>query len=184
MLSAIAQAPRGIASPIIVADSRGVRACRDLHARPRGATTSGTGSGDEERRTFHRYDRGKKQDAVSRATGGGLHNARSICCYLRRAPIGPRSLASQTLRRWLTREAEKYPAWRSPRTRGQGKNIDEFIRVLYRSTDDDSGSGLLIRCPRTTTKIVPGHRLLQLFAFLAARYKSRSHGSGRRQDWC
>lgn len=83
----------------------------------------------------------------------------------------------QTLRQWLTREAEKYPAWRSPRTRGQGKNIDEFIRVLYRSADDDSGSGLLIRCPGTTTQIVPGHRLLQLFAFLAARYKSRSQGT-------
>ena len=82
----------------------------------------------------------------------------------------------QTLRQWLTREAEKYPAWRSPRTRGQGKNIDEFIRVLYRSANDDSGSGLLIRCPETTTKIVPGHRLLQLFTFLAARAKWRSRG--------
>ena len=85
----------------------------------------------------------------------------------------------KTLRQWLTREAEKYAAWRSPRMRGQGKNIDEFIRVLYRSADDDSGSGLLIRCPATTTKIVPGHRLLQLFAFLAARAKSRSRGKER-----
>ena len=86
-----------------------------------------------------------------------------------------------TLRQWLTRKAEKYPAWRSPRTRGQGKNIDEFIRVLYRSADDDSGSGLLIRCsyPATTTKIVPGHRLLQLFAFLAARAKLQSRGRER-----
>lgn len=84
-----------------------------------------------------------------------------------------------TLRQWLTREAEKYPAWRSPRTCGQGKNIDEFIRVLYRSADDDSGSGLLIRCPGSTTKIVPGHRLLQLFAFLSAQAKSRSRGRER-----
>ena len=81
----------------------------------------------------------------------------------------------KTLHQWLTRKAEKYAAWRSPRTRGQGKNIDEFIRVLYRSEDDDSGSGLLIKSG-TTTKIVPGHRLLQLFAFLAARAKSRSPG--------
>ena len=82
------------------------------------------------------------------------------------------------LRQWLTRKAEKYPAWRSPRTRGQGKNIDEFIRVLYRSPDDDSGSGLLIRCrrPATTTKIVPGHRLLQLFSLLSARDKLRALG--------
>ena len=85
----------------------------------------------------------------------------------------------KTLRQWLTREAEKYPAWRSPRTRGQGKNIDEFIRVLYRSADDESGSGLLIKCSATTTKIVPGHRLLQLFAFLAAEAKSRSQGKER-----
>ena len=85
-------------------------------------------------------------------------------------------VAEQTLRQWLTREAEKFPAWRSPRTRGQGKNIDEFIRVLYRSEDDDSGSGLLIRRRDTTTKTVPGHRLLQLFAFLAAQAKSRSRG--------
>ena len=85
----------------------------------------------------------------------------------------------KTLRQWLTRKAEKYPAWRLPRMRGQGKNIDEFIRVLYRSSDDDSGSGLLIRCPATTTKIVPGHRLLQLFAFLAVQTKVRSRGRER-----
>ena len=78
------------------------------------------------------------------------------------------------VRRWLTRSAETWPAWRSPRTRGQGKNIDEFIRVLYRGDEDDSGSGLLIRCPGGTTKIVPGHRLLQLFAFLAVQRKARS----------
>ena len=88
-------------------------------------------------------------------------------------------LQGKAPRQWLTREAEKYPAWCTPRTRGQGKNIDEFIRVLYRSADDDSGSGLLIRCPGTTTKIVPGHRLLQLFAFLAERAKSRSMGRQR-----
>ena len=82
----------------------------------------------------------------------------------------------KSLRQWLTRKSERYPAWRLPRMRGQGKNIDEFIRVLYRSADDDSGSGLLIRCPETTTEIIPGHRLLQLFAFLAARAKSRSQG--------
>ena len=90
-----------------------------------------------------------------------------------------KAIGQLTQRQWLTREAEKYPAWRSPRTSGQGKNIDEFIRVLYRSADDDSGSGLLIRCPSTTTKIVPGHRLLQLFAFLAAQAKSRTRGRDR-----
>ena len=85
----------------------------------------------------------------------------------------------KTLQQWLTRKAERYPAWRSPRTRGQGKNIDEFIRVVYRLEEDESDSGLLIRCPGTTTKIVPGHRLLQLFTFLAARSKLRMRGRAR-----
>lgn len=90
------------------------------------------------------------------------------------------NVAEGPLRQWLTRAAEKWPAWRSPRTRGQGKNIDEFIRVLYRADDDDSGSGLLIRCPSSTTKIVPGHRLLQLFAFLAEKRKARAKGKSER----
>lgn len=77
------------------------------------------------------------------------------------------------VRQWLTRSAETWPNWRSPRTRGQGKNIDEFLRVLYRQEEDDSGGGLLIRCRGGTAKIVPGHRLLQLFAFLAVQRKAR-----------
>lgn len=83
-----------------------------------------------------------------------------------------------SLRQWLTREAEKWPAWRSPLTKGQGKNIDEFLRVLRRSPTDDSGSGLLIR-HQLGTAIVPGHRLLQLFAFLAGRRKVRQARAGR-----
>jgi hypothetical protein len=84
------------------------------------------------------------------------------------------------LRSWLTRTAETFPAWRSPRGGGQGKNIDEFIRVLYRLDDDDSDSGLLIRRSGGTTEIVPGHRLLQLFTFLAGRRKTRqSHARDR-----
>ncbi len=87
----------------------------------------------------------------------------------------------EELRHWLTRKAEKYPAWRSPRTRGQGKNLVEFIPVLHRSADDDSGSGLFIRCSNATTRIVPGHRLLQLFAFLAGRSKVRSRSKKQKQ---
>ena len=89
------------------------------------------------------------------------------------------------LRQWLTRKAEKYPAWRSPRTRGQGKNIDEFIRVLYRSSDDDSGSGLLIRCP-------PGDNYQDRSrpspppAFRVARRAEPScgHWDARKASWC
>ena len=74
---------------------------------------------------------------------------------------------------WLTREAEPWTAWRSPR-KAVGKRILECLRVLDHFPDDDSGSSLLHRLPNTTTaKIVPGHRLLQLFSFLANRRKAR-----------
>ena len=84
-------------------------------------------------------------------------------------------ICGNTIEQWLIRKAERYAAWRSPRTIGQGKNIDEFLRVLYRTEEDESGSGLLITGTKDTTRIVPGHRLLQLFAYLAARAKSKSH---------
>lgn len=74
---------------------------------------------------------------------------------------------------WLTREAEPWTAWRSPR-KSVGKRIRECLRVLNHYTDDDSGSSLLHPSPNTSTaKIVPGHRLLQLFAFLAKQRKAR-----------
>ena len=92
-----------------------------------------------------------------------------------------------TVRRWLTRECESWAAWRSPRNRGQGKNLREFIRVLYHFPDDDSGSSLLQRSRNPhTAKIVPGHRLLQLFAFLAERCKTRDRskaGQGKLVLW-
>ncbi len=85
----------------------------------------------------------------------------------------PRITGGERVRLWLTRSAEGWPAWRSPRARGQGKNIDEFLRVL-RLDADDSGSGLLDSDRRGAMKIVPGHRLLQLFAFLATKRKVRA----------
>ena len=58
------QALRRTPSPVIVADSRGVRARRDLHACPRGAPTPGSGSRNDEHRTLHSRDWGG-QDVVS-----------------------------------------------------------------------------------------------------------------------
>ena len=82
--------------------------------------------------------------------------------------------------RWLTRKAETWTAWRSPR-KAVGKRILECLRVLNHYPDDDSGSSLLHPSPNTSTaKIVPGHRLLQLFAFLAQQRKARGPtGAGR-----
>ena len=91
----------------------------------------------------------------------------------------PRVTDGSSVRQWLTREAEAWASWRSPRNRGQGKQLREFIRVLYHFPDDDLGSSLLKPSRNApTTKIIPGHRLLQLFAFLANRKKGREKSRG------
>ena len=42
-----------------------------------------------------------------------------------------------TVRTFLAREGEMFSAWRNPLRNGQGKNIDEFFRVLYRDEVGD-----------------------------------------------
>jgi hypothetical protein len=77
---------------------------------------------------------------------------------------------------FFTRIGERYPAWRNPRANGQGKNINEFLMVLYKAeTGDEEGGHLLIREGRGDSagfRAFPGPLLLQLVAFLAFRSKS------------
>jgi hypothetical protein len=75
----------------------------------------------------------------------------------------------------LARISEAYPAWRNPYAHGQGKNINEFLMVLYKAeTGDEEGGHLLIREGRSDSagfRTFPGPLLLQLMAFLAFRAK-------------
>lgn len=79
---------------------------------------------------------------------------------------------------FLGRAAERFHGWRDPRNKGQGKNIDEFLRVLYRAErGDEAGGHLLVREGRgdgTGFRVFPGQLLLQVVAFLAARAKQTS----------
>lgn len=87
--------------------------------------------------------------------------------------------------RWLTRQAERWSAWRSPLTHGQGKNINEFLRVLRDYGEGDAGSHLLGKQVQGKIPILPGHRLLQLFAFLATQRKTPSsvHSAKPSPQW-
>lgn len=84
---------------------------------------------------------------------------------------------------WVARYSEQFAAWRDPLTSGQGKNIDEFLRVLYRAErGDEAGGHLLVRHGRGDAagfRVFPGQMLLQLLAMLAAKAKQGSAGSGR-----
>lgn len=81
----------------------------------------------------------------------------------------------------VSRHAERFAAWRDPLANGQGKNIDEFLRVLYRADrGDEAGGHLLVRQGRGDTvgfRVFPGQMMLQLVAALAARAKPG--GAGR-----
>lgn len=80
---------------------------------------------------------------------------------------------------FLIRMAEQHAAWRDPRKRGQGKNIDEFFRVLYRDNlGDEIGGYLLLSEGRGSTRgfrVMPGQLLLKTIAFLAAHNKQNNY---------
>lgn len=84
---------------------------------------------------------------------------------------------------YVARHSEHFAAWRDPRGCGQGKNIDEFLRVLYRAErGDEAGGHLLVKRGRGDTmgfRVFPGQMLLQLLAMLAAKAKEDSAGGGR-----
>lgn len=81
---------------------------------------------------------------------------------------------------FVARQAERFAAWRDPLTSGQGKNIDEFLRVLYRSEQgDEAGGHLLMRQGRGDSAgflVFPGQLMLQMIAMLAARTKPSREG--------
>jgi hypothetical protein len=79
------------------------------------------------------------------------------------------------VKKFLTREGEMFSAWRDPLHKGQGKNIDEFLRVMYRDElGDEAGGYLLIpegRAENRGFRVFPGQLLLKTITYLAAQKK-------------
>jgi len=76
---------------------------------------------------------------------------------------------------FLTREGEQFSAWRNPLMSGQGKNIDEFFRVLYRAELGDEAGGYLVapegRGSKRGFRVFPGQLLLKTVTYLAGQRK-------------
>lgn len=94
-----------------------------------------------------------------------------------------RSVASGlSIATFLTREGEQFPGWRNPLMRGQGKNIDEFFRVLYRAEVGDEAGGYLLtpegRGRSRGFRVFPGQLLLKTVTFLAAKSKESGRERG------
>ncbi|MBJ6980918.1 hypothetical protein [Luteimonas sp. MC1572] len=91
--------------------------------------------------------------------------------------------ASGELMRSVIMAAETYPAWVRPLKEGQGKNIEEFLRVMR---DDHVGGQddgyLLARGPanRRLFRVFPASKVIALYTLLAHADKSRRVGPSQR----
>lgn len=88
--------------------------------------------------------------------------------------------ASRSIRTDLVREAESFSAWTNPLKKGQGKNIDEFLRVLRRFVPKDEDLGYLADKTQAEAVIFPGPALIRLFLMLSSIEKrKRPSGGGK-----
>lgn len=89
----------------------------------------------------------------------------------------------QNMMREVVLKSEAYPAWVKPLSDGQGKNIEEFLRVMR---DDHVGGQddgfLLARGPanRRLFRVFPAPKVIALYALLAHADKSLRNGPGQR----
>ncbi len=95
-----------------------------------------------------------------------------------------RDYSGLTPRQIATREGEEWLAWRNPIKKGQGKNYDEFLRVLYKDFEGDEGGSYVLE-PRGRGAdrgfiVFPGPLLITTFVILADRAKERREGIHRK----
>lgn len=83
----------------------------------------------------------------------------------------------------VLRHAESAPAWAVPVKAGQGKNIEEFLRVVRSDHVGESDDAYLLeRGPKNKKlfRAFPGHRVLSLYTLLAHAEKSFASGEPTR----
>lgn len=115
------------------------------------------------------------REAKSMTVSDLLGIARRTASKFRKSPRFLEVADGLDARRFAAREGEHYGAWRTPRQKGQGKNIDEFLRVLYRAEIGDETGGFLLvpegRGVGRGFRVFPGQELLKTVTFLAAHDK-------------
>jgi hypothetical protein len=111
-----------------------------------------------------------------------LHTLRDNAKNIHQLPHVQGIAPDLPIRSFLTRGGEHFSAWRKPLGKGQGKNIDEFLRVLYRHEEGDEEGGYLVNpIGRGATRgfaIFPGQLFLKTVTFLAGKRKQTSTNNG------
>jgi hypothetical protein len=88
--------------------------------------------------------------------------------------------ARRLFRPSLMRCVETFGAWTNPLKKGQGKNIDEFLRVLRRFEPPGDDTGFLAEKTGPAEAVVfPGPNMIRLGLLLAALEKGRKHQAQR-----
>ena len=128
-------------------------------------------------KTLSLFDEGKDYISVSKLLAIAKNTAKEITT----TPYYQKIAGSQGLKTFLVREAERFAAWQNPLMKGQGKNIDEFFRIMYKADKgDEKGGYLLIPHNRRNQKgfmVFPGQLLLKTITFLAHKDRN-TNGKG------
>lgn len=83
-----------------------------------------------------------------------------------------RAANKDSVRQFLIRSAETFAAWANPLRKGQGKNIDEFMRTLRRFQPFDADSGFLTEPLGSGQSIVfPGPTMIRMLLLLSSSEK-------------
>jgi hypothetical protein len=106
--------------------------------------------------------------------------AREAAAEIRQTERFKRVAHGLSIRTFIAREGEMFAAWRNPLMKGQGKNIDEFFRVLYKAEAGDEAGGYLLaaqgRGSNRGFRVFPGQMLLGTATYLAAQNKWSAGG--------
>ena len=94
---------------------------------------------------------------------------------------------SESAKQLVIREAETFSAWKNPLKKGQGKNYDEFFRILRRMAEGDDGEGYLLE-PAGVKKargqlfiVFPGPMLIKTMTFLSSQAKLKTGNANNRK---
>ena len=101
-----------------------------------------------------------------------------IAAFIKHRDVIVQFASPLSIRQWILRICERFPAWTSPRKKGQGKNLDEFLRVLARSSEGDGDNGYLVTPIKRGNRamnysIFPGPLLIKTITFLASMKKRK-----------
>jgi hypothetical protein len=112
------------------------------------------------------------------SVGARLLSVDQLLCLFAAMPLrgGNSSEARRQVHQSLVRCAETFAAWANPLRKGQGKNIDEFLRSLRRFEPAEADTGYLAeRAAPGHAIIFPGPTMIRLLLLLAALEKRKRH---------